>query len=1141
MKPLKWPLAFRDNYLAALIAALVCSVTAFGQTAPSRTELQPINAKGYEWQTGSFRKGLYLPDTLSTADSGCIAQVNQVFYFKKGAKWLPWGKAEQITDTSFVISGDTIRIVRGPGGGGTTLTNASGAGDTLLTSDGKIKRFDHDATIVVSTNANKLLVGADTISYIATKSNLRDTAAALRSAIGSGGGVDTLVYNVRSAPFNAVGDGVTDDTRAIQAAIDSAALKRGSVYIPPGTYIVRASYRDTAVVYRPKGLRLRSNVTIYGAGPELSVIKLSAPPSGATFTITNPTTKSYTTNSAFWNVITGDTVSNVVLKDFAVHGNRSAQINVGTNPYATPNSGWPDSSLTNGIQFKSGTNNRVYNLKVDSLVGYGIWYHASTNGLIDASKVTTSMNGGVYYTMGSDGSVVKNSLLTNTDADNIRVKSSNVSVVNNEISWAKLNPASPALPNFAGVYVEGNPGDIVGVLIQGNYIHNNSSFGVDCWVNGDTSNSTYPGASVIIDGNTISYNSNGGIEIAIPNVTITSNNVYNNGANSLGVQDNSFYRPYGVNLTFAGTTTKGILIDGNTFRDTHGYQTYALGNGGDANITGQLTFSNNNCSGGTAMLQPGVISTAAPLTTLIGNTYRQGTTEQLAASQLPGSLMIAGSYTGLSGNMQLWQNSTGTNRFNIGAANSSFTNEANLITLMYNGSWREVHRYRNSDLESILKGGLTFDVTTGSNRSVRLYPANLADNYAYTNIAPASGTNVGLGFNIVPKGTGFASTNRAAFSVFNTDFIADGTNYEYSSLRAAGTQFIFGTGKGGTGTNLPMMFATGYLTDGTTNANQLRLETNGNVLIGTATDNGAKFQVNGRSSFVDTAALTARFSYITNRGSTFTRYSLVDKNYVDSAIAAAGSGGLSGTGASGQIALWNGASSFTGNANMLWGTSNGPRISVGTTNTQGVLNIGGDKDLTSSGIQSYFAPATYTDITTAASGTASSAAINVIGPPTIAASNTGVTFPNVATLSVEAPAAGTNATITNRWALQTGTNGHANIQGNLQLGGALKTQGAQWNRVTTITSTGTLATDVYWVRIDATSGNITITLPAASTVFDGTSGIEYRFKVIANPGNTITIQRAGSDTIDGGTSFTINTLNESKSIQCTSTSTWELH
>lgn len=87
------------------------------------------------------------------------------------------------------------------------------------------------------------------------------------------------------------------------------------------------------------------------------------------------------------------------------------------------------------------------------------------------------------------------------------------------------------------------------------------------------------------------------------------------------------------------------------------------------------------------------------------------------------------------------------------------------------------------------------------------------------------------------------------------------------------------------------------------------------------------------------------------------------------------------------------------------------------------------------GIVLRVAAATYTDSSTAASGTAANAAILAMQTPTLAASNTGVTTTTATTLYIGgAPSAGTNMTITRSWALWI-DNGDIRIDANTSLGG----------------------------------------------------------------------------------------------------------
>ncbi len=66
----------------------------------------------------------------------------------------------------------------------------------------------------------------------------------------------SLVVNVRAQAYGARGDGVTDDTAAIQRAVDAVAGTGGTVRVPDGTYLVNAMAQNS------KGIRLGSNMTL---------------------------------------------------------------------------------------------------------------------------------------------------------------------------------------------------------------------------------------------------------------------------------------------------------------------------------------------------------------------------------------------------------------------------------------------------------------------------------------------------------------------------------------------------------------------------------------------------------------------------------------------------------------------------------------------------------------------------------------------------------------------------------------------------------------------------------------------------------------------------------------------------------------
>jgi len=70
----------------------------------------------------------------------------------------------------------------------------------------------------------------------------------------------------------------------------------------------------------------------------------------------------------------------------------------------------------------------------------------------------------------------------------------------------------------------------------------------------------------------------------------------------------------------------------------------------------------------------------------------------------------------------------------------------------------------------------------------------------------------------------------------------------------------------------------------------------------------------------------------------------------------------------------------------------------------------------------------------------------------------------------------------------------------------------------TQTTSYTITTSDTVVFADATSANVTITLPLAS----GASGYRFYVKRIDGSAHTVTVTRSGSDTIDGASSFTLD-------------------
>tara|TARA_E500000318_G_scaffold24210_2_gene24403 strand:+ start:6746 stop:9223 length:2478 start_codon:yes stop_codon:yes gene_type:complete len=153
-----------------------------------------------------------------------------------------------------IATGATLDVEIGAGANRkiVSATMASGSGTSIV-------RFEHT------------IVSSDDVSYVAAKdvsgvkwAGNQSFSIVEQNTRDANASTNHQVVSVKDSTYGAAGDGVTDDTAAIQAALDSGAK---AIYIPAGTYVC------SSTITKPKDVR------VYGDGSGLTHLDWS----GATY------------------------------------------------------------------------------------------------------------------------------------------------------------------------------------------------------------------------------------------------------------------------------------------------------------------------------------------------------------------------------------------------------------------------------------------------------------------------------------------------------------------------------------------------------------------------------------------------------------------------------------------------------------------------------------------------------------------------------------------------------------------------------------------------------------------------------------------------------------------------------------------
>lgn len=398
-----------------------------------------------------------------------------------------------------------------------------------------------------------------------------------------------MIFNVQN--FGAKGDGITDDTAAIQSAIDAAAAAGGGqVYMPTGTYIVSGGEEPSDGC-----LMLKSNVYLYGDGMGATTVKVA---DGSDTKITGVIRSAY-----------GEETHDFGVSNLTIDGNRdhtTGKIDGWFNGYIPGEAGYDSNVTLDSVEIKdcSGYGFDPHEQTVNMVIKNSVSHGNGLDGFVADFLSDSTFENNVAYDNDRHGFNVVTSTHDFTMTNNVAYNNGGNGIV---VQRGSENIPSPSNITITGGEVYGNGAEGVLIKLSSDVtvsdvdIHDNTSAGIRI----------YGSNHVEIIDNTLSNNSLGN---PVPEIIIQSyddtlgvSGKYFNGSDNT-IQGNiitgSNLSTYGVAERNEDGTDRNAII-GNTISHTSNGATLVYGDGSYVSdtvpmTTVQGTAGNDTLLGGTA-------------------------------------------------------------------------------------------------------------------------------------------------------------------------------------------------------------------------------------------------------------------------------------------------------------------------------------------------------------------------------------------------------------------------------------------------------------------------------------------------------------------------------------------------------------